>query len=92
MSININLDNRFIITSDQYQFILQEKKNAKSGKNAGKQWLDTVGYYPKLSQLISGLIHHDIRSASINSLEEMEKHVERLSMMCEKSFGATTND
>ena len=34
MSINIVIDNKFVITSDQFQFILQEKKIAKSGKNA----------------------------------------------------------
>ena len=46
MSIRIEINNQYVITSDRYQFILQEKKTATSGKNEGKEWLDVVGYYP----------------------------------------------
>ena len=44
MSIYIEVGDRFVVTSDQFQFILQEKKTAKSGKSAGKEWLGVIGY------------------------------------------------
>lgn len=58
MSIRIEINNQYVITSDRYQFILQEKKTATSGKNEGKEWLDVVGYYPTISKLVSGLVLH----------------------------------
>lgn len=51
MSIYIEINNQYVITSDRYQFILQEKKTATSGKNEGKEWLDVVGYYPTILSL-----------------------------------------
>ncbi|EFI6528027.1 DUF5405 family protein [Escherichia coli] len=82
MSIRIEVGDKWVITSDQYQFILNEKKVAQSGKKAGEEWLDTIGYYPKINQLISGLIHHHIQTATINSLVEMAAEIERVGNLC----------
>lgn len=82
MSIRIEVSDKWVITSDQYQFILNEKKVVKSGKKAGEEWLDTIGYYPKINQLISGLIHHHIQTATINSLVEMAPEIERVGNLC----------
>lgn len=92
MSIHIEIGDKWVITSDQYQFILNEKKVNKSGKNAGEERLDTIGYYPKINQLISGLAHHHIQTESINSLTDMASEIERFSAMCEESFKAVRND
>jgi len=46
MSIRIEIGERYVVTSDSFQFILHEKKRAESGKNAGQEWLAVVGYYP----------------------------------------------
>lgn len=92
MSIRIEIGDKWIITSDQYQFILNEKKVVKSGKKAGEEWLDTIGYYPKINQLISGLVHHQIQTATINSLSEMAVQIEKLSFICEETFKAAKND
>ncbi|EIQ9659755.1 TPA: DUF5405 family protein [Salmonella enterica] len=78
MSIRIEIDDKWVITSDQYQFIMNEKKVVKSGKNAGEEWLDTIGYYPKINQLISGLIHHHIQQSSITTLDAMAAEIERI--------------
>lgn len=82
MSIHIEVGDKWVITSDQFQFILNEKKVAKAGKKAGEERLDTIGYYPKINQLISGLIHHHIQYSAINSLEEMAAEIERVGLLC----------
>lgn len=92
MSIRIEIDDKWVITSDQYQFILNEKKVVKSGNKIGEEWLDTIGYYPKINQLISGLVHHQIQKAPINSLTEMAAEIEKLSFICEDAFKAVKND
>ncbi|MDN4966027.1 DUF5405 family protein [Enterobacter hormaechei] len=92
MSIRIEIADKWVITSDQFQFILNEKKVIKSGKNAGEEWLDTIGYYPKINQLITGLVHHQIQTTPINSLSEMAEEIEKLSFICEHAFKAVKND
>lgn len=92
MSIRIEIGDKWVITSDQFQFILNEKKVIKSGKNAGEEWLGTIGYYPKINQLISGLIHHHIQTATINSVSEMAAEIAKLSLVCEEAFKAVKND
>ena len=82
MSIRIEVGDKWVITSDQYQFILNEKKVVRTGNKAGEEWLDTIGYYPKINQLISGLIHHHIQTATINSLVEMAAEIERVGNLC----------
>ena len=92
MGIRIEVGDKWVITSDQYQFILNEKKVVKSGNKTGEEWLDTIGYYPKINQLISGLVHHHIQTATINSLNEMAAEIEKLSFICENAFKAVEND
>ncbi|EMF8515160.1 hypothetical protein AWI17_22595 [Enterobacter asburiae] len=88
MSVNIVVDNKFVITSDQFQFILQEKKIAKSGKNAGKEWLDTVGFYPTIDKLVSGLVLHNILTGEACQFSELEKQVEQIGQKCLEAFTA----
>ncbi|ECG7942113.1 DUF5405 family protein [Salmonella enterica] len=88
MSIRIAIGERYVVTSDRFQLILQEKKTAETGKNAGKEWLDVVGYYPKLNQLVSGLIHHDILSGNAVSFEVLSAQVELLGQQCLRAFDA----
>ena len=89
MSIRIEIGERYVVTSDSFQFILHEKKRAESGKNAGQEWLAVVGYYPKLSQLVSGLMHHEsFRTGSAKSFADLNAQVEQLSRRCSEAFGS----
>ncbi|WP_449550304.1 DUF5405 family protein [Lelliottia amnigena] len=88
MSIHIRVGDRFVVTSDQYQFILQEKKTAKSGKNTGKEWLDTVGFYPSISKLVSGLALHYIFTGDARQFSDLEKQIEQLGQKCQEAFAA----
>lgn len=89
MSIRIEVGDKWVITSDQYQFILNEKKVVKTGNKAGEEWLDTIGYYPKINQLISGLIHHHIHNSAITSIESMVAEIDRIGELCSEAFGVT---
>ncbi|EGC0472522.1 hypothetical protein H8U78_002816 [Salmonella enterica] len=82
MGIRIEVGDKWVITSDQYQFILNEKKVVKTSNKAGEEWLDTIGYYPKINQLISGLIHHHIQTTTVTSLVEMAAEIERVGNLC----------
>lgn len=86
MAIRIEVGDKWVITSDQYQFILNEKKVVKSGNKAGEEWLDTIGYYPKINQLISGLAHHYIHNSELQTLNDIASEIERLGMLCASAF------
>ncbi|MCX4181281.1 DUF5405 family protein [Enterobacter sp. HSTU-ASh6] len=86
MSIRIEINNQYVITSDRYQFILQEKKTATSGKNEGKEWLDVVGYYPTIPKLVSGLVLHDLLTSDLTGLSALEARIERLGKLCLDAF------
>ncbi|MGB3254303.1 DUF5405 family protein, partial [Buttiauxella gaviniae] len=45
MSIHFKVGDKWVITSDQYQFILNEKKVGKAGSRKGVEYLDVIGYY-----------------------------------------------
>lgn len=92
MGIRIEVGDKWVITSDQYQFILNEKKVAQSGKKAGEEWLDTIGYYPKINQLISGLIHHHIHGSEINSLNSIADEISRIGELCAVSFRGCSDE
>ena len=82
MGIRIEVGDKWVITSDQYQFILNEKKVVKSGNKAGEEWLDTIGYYPRINQLISGLIHNQIHGSDITAIDAMAVEIERVGQLC----------
>lgn len=86
MSIRIEINNQYVITSDRYQFILQEKKTATSGKNEGKEWLDVVGYYPTIPKLVSGLVLHDLLTGDAANFAALEDQIERLGKQCLDAF------
>lgn len=84
--MKIEIGDKYVLTADQFQFIVQEKKIVKEGKNAGGEYLSLVGYFPKLSQAIAGLIHLDVQMSNVKSLQEMEQHIRRVSEQCEQAF------
>jgi hypothetical protein len=89
--MQINIGDKYVLTADQYQYIVQEKKTVKEGKNAGSEYLSLVGYYPKLSQAITGLIHLDVQLSDVQSLQAMEQHINRVALQCEQAFKGAGN-
>lgn len=84
--MKIEIGKNLVITSDQHQFILSEKKTVKEGARIGAEILLPIGYYPKLSQLINGLIQKGVRGSAINSLNAMNNEIERIAKLCEQAF------
>lgn len=84
--MKIDIGEKYVLTADQFQFIVQEKKVVKEGKNAGGEYLSLDGYFPKLSQAIAGLIHLDVQMSDVQSLQEMEQHIRRVSEQCEQAL------
>lgn len=84
--LRIAIGGEWVITSDTYQFILNRKKTVKTGKEVGKEWLDAIGYYPTIPQLVSGLIHQNIRDSDVTNFVELAAEVERIGGLCKGAF------
>ncbi|MGB3255728.1 DUF5405 family protein, partial [Buttiauxella gaviniae] len=52
------------------------------------EYLDVIGYYPKINQLISALIRNHIENSVISSLEAMAAEIERVGQQCAVAFEA----
>ncbi|QKJ59383.1 DUF5405 family protein [Serratia fonticola] len=86
--MKIRIDKDWVITSDTFQFILNRRKTVKTGKEVGKEWLDAIGYYPTIPQLVSGLINQGIRDSNATTLAELATEVERIGLLCQAAFGS----
>jgi len=86
--INIPVGDKWVITSDSLQFILNKTKVAQSGNKKGEVYLEAVGYYPRMSQLVNGLIHFHIRDSDVKKISALAAELERISTMCGDAFTA----
>ncbi|WP_052012551.1 DUF5405 family protein [Pectobacterium betavasculorum] len=84
--MEISIGDKYVITADQYQYVLQERKTKKEGKDAGGEYLSNIGYFPKLSQLIVRLCHLEVMTSDVQTLQAVEQHIARLSMEIETAF------
>ncbi|UZX57036.1 DUF5405 family protein [Yersinia ruckeri] len=86
MMVRIPIGKEWVVTADNYQFILNQKKVAKSGARAGEDWLDPIGYYPTVNQLVTGLAHHHIRNSTVTSIAGLVAEIERIGKLCQEAF------
>ncbi len=83
--MNLNLDDRYRIVSDEYNFILQKKTDPKRGPNTrkGKKlnktggWKD-VGYWQNLGQLLLSYSRQKLRASGVANIEEVYRLLETL--------------
>lgn len=69
--INIKLDDKYKITSDDNNYILMEIKTYDTGKNAGQSYERPVGYYSKPEQVLEGYLDKTIKCCNVETLEDL---------------------
>ena len=69
--LNIKIDDKYQITSDERNYILNEIKTAKSGKNEGKKYIDPVSYHGSLGDLLRQYANVRLLKSDCNSFEEI---------------------
>ena len=84
--LRIPVGKDWVITSDAHQFILNKKKLVKTGGKAGEEWLDAVGYYPTVTQLVSGLVHHHVRDSTVTSIAGLAAEIGALASCAKRRF------
>ncbi len=84
--MKLDLNEKYRVVTDEYNFILQEKKIVGSKKpatrspdacNVGKVKYTNLGYYSNLPSLMHGLITREIRISEVDEINEIEMLVKR---------------
>ncbi|CNF49121.1 putative relication initiation protein [Yersinia enterocolitica] len=88
--MNIKIGEKHVVTSDSLQFILNEVKISKEGKNKGQERLEPIGYYPTISQLVEGLIKRHVSEAQINSFASLGNEIGRIGKLCQEAFSSSS--
>ena len=86
-NLHIELGEKYVVTGSSHDLILNEKKIAKEGKNAGQQVLSRLGYYSKFEHLVRELMHREILQSETQTLEELRDHIAELSEKLSKAVG-----
>ncbi|HAV3581140.1 hypothetical protein V6347_16630 [Acinetobacter baumannii] len=84
--MELDLNEKYRVVTDEYNFILQEKRIIGSKKpatrspdasNVGKVKYTNLGYYSNLSSLVHGLITREIRISEVDEINEIEMLVKK---------------
>jgi len=70
--VNIDLNDKWHITTDRYNYILQRKCRRKTGKI----YYTDEAYFNTIEEMIDSLLDKEIREAEAKSLRALKKEVE----------------
>ncbi len=65
------------ISSDAYNYILQERREATRGKNVGKEIVVDLGYYSTLEGALRALLHKELTGSDHVSAEMLLARIEQ---------------
>ena len=74
----IPIDENFRISSDKYQWIIQECKVTETGKNAGKERWVNVSYWGTVQGAVKGLGELMVRLHDSDTLTDALEYIEKL--------------
>jgi len=86
--LRIDINEKYVITSDVDQFIVSTRntvktdrkasKDGKEGAKAGDEYLTPVGYLSTVEQCFRFLLQRQIRESRATSFKELKEEVERI--------------
>ncbi|CQJ58069.1 putative relication initiation protein [Yersinia intermedia] len=84
--MHIKIGEKYVVTSDSLQFILNEVKVSQKGKSEGQERLEPIAYFLTIEQLVEGLIKRNIGEAQINSFMSLANEIGRIGKSCQDAF------
>ena len=78
------LDNRYQITSDTYNYILQERKTTKIDDGETKEYEVNIGYYSTITNALKGYKELQIRTSNVATVNELINLINELDKKIEK--------
>lgn len=73
----IEIGDKYVITSDKYQFIVNQKMQfGNESKHAGQTYIKQIAFCPTLGQVATVLTMHEVRLADIDSIRSMQAQID----------------
>lgn len=85
--MKLKIDNRHQISSDSMNYILQEKREIKEGKDKGEMREVTLGYYGTITNALQAWKELQIRKSNITTIDELMKLIKELDNKIETLLG-----
>jgi hypothetical protein len=76
--MRIELAGGFVLVSDEYQIILQERKKNLSGKDIGVEYFNNVGYYGTLEHALMGYVRKCMLKSKATTVSELLAEIKGL--------------
>ena len=91
--MNIDLVDDYVLTTDPYNFILNQKQVIEKGDNKGQEHLVIIGFYPSIVGALQGLVSKKMKASRCKTartlLEEHTALTERLEVIFKALEGRT---
>ena len=71
--MEINLNDKYVITSDTYCYVLNKKM---VNKKTNEEYLSAAGYYGDLEHLVDSLINREVRESEVTSIQGVLEVIE----------------
>ena len=76
--MEIKLHDDYRLTSDRYQYILQERRISQKGENIGKEYWGNIGYYSNLQIALDDYVDKRVKLSDVKSITEIINHLKEL--------------
>jgi hypothetical protein len=71
VKMTIILSEKYKLTSDAGNVILEEKKIVKAGENKGLENWENIGYYPNLQWAVNAVIRKGIQTTEVEGIQNI---------------------
>ena len=76
--MNIKLDDKYSIASDDTQITLNVTATVADGENAGKEYTRSVGYYSTLEQALNGYARRLVLASEATTITELRRDLQSI--------------
>ena len=76
----------YVITSDEFNIILNTKHVTKEGKKVGTEYLKPIGYYSNFHTLFQKLLTVEITKSDLTSIQDISNQIGQLALDLSKTL------
>lgn len=85
--MRLDINSKFVIESDQYEFTVSEKSVIKSGENAGNILESAIGHFSNLNSAVKFLLDRTVKtSKAVNDLQQVLREVNEMKRDIDKAL------
>ncbi len=77
--MKIQLTDKYIMTSDDHNFIINQCWTGKEGKSKGKEMMKAIAFYPTLKRALEGFVEMKLRQSSAQDIQTLLGELRSLS-------------